>query len=72
MGKLEYMHYRADVHYDFTQDSINAQWKKTLFLKRLSWNVASGQYIIQKSHPSTISAKFGLIWFSGIIGKMFT
>jgi len=35
MGKLEYMHDRADVHYDFKQDS-NAQWKKSLFLEMVA------------------------------------
>ena len=35
MGKLEYMHHRADVHYDFKQDS-NAQWKKSLFLEMVA------------------------------------
>jgi hypothetical protein len=35
MGKLECMHHRADVHYDFKQDN-NAQWKKTLFLEMVA------------------------------------
>jgi hypothetical protein len=35
----------------------------------LEWRVALSDTILKGTHPGTIPARFGLIWFSGLCGE---
>ena len=60
MGKLQYMHHRADVHYDFKQDS-NAQWKKSLFLEMVTMECGIWQVHKWKEPPKY---HINQVWFN--------
>ena len=38
-------------------------------ISHLKWRAGLSETILKGTHPGTITARFGLIWFSGIRGE---
>jgi hypothetical protein len=54
------------------QDGRQAQNRKRgdeIFSSPLEWRAGLSDTILKGTHPGTIPAKFGLIWFSGFRGE---